>query len=51
MRASRVKDGSAPHILSVVLHHDGIALATIKVGDAYSQKIGHLFAERSATPG
>jgi hypothetical protein len=33
MRASRVKDGSAPHILSVVLHHDGIALATIKVGD------------------
>jgi hypothetical protein len=24
---------SAPHILSVVLHHDGIALATIKVGD------------------
>lgn len=33
MRASRTDSGSAPHILSVVLHHDGIALASVKVGD------------------
>jgi len=33
MRASRTESNTIPHILSVVLHHDGIALATIKVDD------------------
>lgn len=33
MRAARTKNGKSPHILSVVLHHDGIALASIEVDD------------------
>jgi predicted transposase YbfD/YdcC len=33
MRASRTDNGRAPHILSVVLHHDGIALTSLKVDD------------------
>ena len=33
MRAARTESGRPPHILSVVLHHDGIALASLKVAD------------------
>ena len=33
MRAARTQSGSTPHILNVILHHDGIALAAVQVAD------------------
>lgn len=33
MRAARTDQGSPPHILSVLLHHDGVALKTVAVAD------------------